>query len=74
MYHTEEKDILLCYIVNAQGKCIHPKERFIKSAGYIKNGKVTDHMFDSFLFLCSPNYLYNYFPGGYALKELTKAD
>ena len=71
MNRHPEKDILLCYTVSADGHIENDKDVFLPSAAYIKDGKIEDFMFDSFIFLPHPNYLYDYFPGGYAHKSLT---
>ena len=75
MHYTEEKDLLLCYITDIFGHYDYGKDMFLSAAGYRKDGKVIDHMFDSYIFLSQPNYLYTYFEGGgYELKAFTKAD
>ncbi len=67
-----EKDLLLCYIVNGWEQTHLDKETFLPSACYYKDGKIADFMYDSFIFLPSPNYLYDYQPNGAFLKPLTK--
>ena len=60
MHYTEEKDLLLCYITDIFGHYDYGKDMFLSAAGYRKDGKVIDHMFDSYIFLSQPNYLYTY--------------
>lgn len=57
------KDVLKCYIVREGQSWGIDVETFLPAVCYIKNGKITDFMFDSFIFLPSPNYLYDYAPG-----------
>ena len=73
-YHTEEKDMLLCYIADAWRDNHIEKELFLPAAGYIKDGKIRDYMYDSYIFLCSPNFLYAWNDKGAYLKPLTKSD
>ncbi len=75
MSYTNPKDLLLCYIVSARGSHDLQPQTFTHAVGYHQNGVIKDHMFDSFIMLSSPNYLYDYFEdGSYALKPLTKSD
>lgn len=67
-----EKDLLLCYIVGAWEKSHLDKNTFLPSAAYFKDGKIVDFMYDSFIFLCQPNYLYDYNENGAFLKPLKK--
>ena len=69
-----EHDILLCYTVDAFGHIPNDKELFAPAVGYYQDGELKDFMYDSFIFLSSPNYLYDYFPGGYAHKSLNQQD
>ncbi len=69
-----EKDLLLCYIVDASGHLYIDKETFMPSVAKMQNGKVTDFMYDSFIFLSQPNYLYNYTADGAYRKPMTMAD
>ena len=70
--HKEEKDMLLCYIADPWHNIHIGKELFLPSAGHIVDGKIQDYMFESFIFLCQPNYLYDYTPKGAFLKPLNK--
>lgn len=65
-----QRDVLLCYIVDAEGHKSLDKDAFLPSAAYIKDGKIQDFMYDSFIFLPQPNYLYN--PNGGGKKPLKK--
>lgn len=58
------KDVLKCYIVNADGSREIDAETFLPSVCYIKEDQIIDFMYDSFVFLPSPNYLYDQSPGG----------
>lgn len=69
-----EKDILLCYIVDMFRKRHIDKETFLPAAAKLENGKITDFMYDSFIFLPQPNYLYDYLPTGARIKSLKKED
>lgn len=71
-YYIPEKDMLLCYIADAWHNIHIEKELFIPAAGYKVGGKIQDYMYESFIFLCQPNYLYDYKPEGASLKPLTK--
>lgn len=62
------KNILLTYI--SDGKV--SKEAFRASVGYIKNGKITDTLFESILLLPQPNFLYNYGDSDGGLAPHTK--
>lgn len=73
-HYTEEKDMLLCYIADQWNDIHIEKDLFIPSAGYIKDGKTHDHMYDSYIFLCQPNFLYVWDESGAHLKPLTKSD
>lgn len=73
-YNNEEKDMLLCYIADEWHNIHIEKELFIPCAGYIKDGRIEDHMYDSYIFLCQPNFLYAWNEQGAYLKPLTKAD
>lgn len=71
------KNALKCYIITENGKTSIDKETFLPSAAYISDGKITDFMFDSFIFLPSPNYVYDYHTpieqlGGDRKKAFTK--
>ena len=56
----KEKDALLCYIVDEEtGRMPLDKEAFLPSAAYIRDGEIKDFMYDSFIFLPQPNYLYD---------------
>lgn len=73
MAHAE-KDLLLCYIVDYFGLIPNDKELFKRAVGYYRDGKLVDFMYDSFIFLSQPNYLYDYLPEGPSRKPLTKED
>ncbi len=64
------QDIMLTYISASAAT----KELFMPCVAYIKDGKIKGRMFDSFLFLPSPNYLYNYTKEGHSLKPMQKQD
>lgn len=54
-----QRDVLLCYIVEADGRLSLDKDAFLPSAAYIQDGKIQDFMYDSFIFLPQPDYLYD---------------
>lgn len=60
MSNTAVNNALKCYIINENGKTSINKEVFLPSAAYIDGGKISDFMFDSFIFLPSPNFAYDY--------------
>ena len=73
MINEIKNNALLTYIANAEISLDIDVDTFLPSVGYINNGKITDFMFDSFIFLPSPNYLYDYAPGGSGgIKPLNK--
>lgn len=74
MIKNPEKDLLLCYIVDCFGHIAIDKELFLPAAAHIVDGRIVDFMYDSFIFLSQPNYLYDYLPEGARLKPLNKAD
>ena len=49
------RDVLKTYIYSRQ----YTKEELLPCAAHIVDGKITDTMFDSFIFLPSPCYLYD---------------
>ncbi len=69
------EDILLCYISEAWKDISISKDEFLPSVAYTVDGKIVDYMYDSFIFLCQPNYLYSWDSNGAAyLKPFTKSD
>lgn len=69
------KDLIKTYIVGADGSAAISTEDFIPTVGYVENGEIKDFMYDSFIFLPQPNYLYDYAPGGTGGKKpMTKAE
>ena len=72
---TLGEDILLSYVSTTNQSVCATKEDFLASAGYYKDGKLQDYMFDSFIFLCQPNFLYGWNSDGSSyLKPYTKSD
>lgn len=69
-----EKDLLLCYIVDCFGHIYIDKDTFLPSVAKYEDGKIVDFMYDSFIFLFQPNYLYDYLPTGARIKALKKED
>lgn len=67
---TVAKNILKTYISGAP-VC---KETLLPSVAYIKDKKISDTMFDSFIFLPSPNYLYNWEPENDGKLPLNKSN
>ena len=69
------KNILKTYICadfEPYGKRHIDKEQFLPSVAYMRDGKIKDFMFDSFIFLSSPNYVYDFSRQGAPKKEKTK--
>lgn len=67
-------DTLLTYICSDGISNRLSKKRLLSSIAYIKDGQIKDTLFDSFVILPSPNYLYNYGAADWGMKPLTKAD
>lgn len=70
----EDANALKCYIANASGTTAITKETFLPSVAYLENGEIQDTMFDSFIFLPSPNYLYHWGSADGGMKALDKED
>ena len=75
MSKNNVKELLKTYIVDADGSAEIDTEAFVHTVGYVKDGKITDFLYDSFIFLPQPNYLYDYAPGGTGgRKPMNKAE
>lgn len=75
MSKNNVKELLKTYIVGADGSAEIDTEAFVHTVGYVKDGKITDFLYDSFIFLPQPNYLYDYAPGGTGgRKPMNKAE
>lgn len=68
------RDTLLTYICSEGKSNRLSKADWLPSVAYMKDGQIRDTLFDSFVILPSPNYLYNYGSSDFGLKPLTKAD
>ena len=44
-------------------------EAFVHTVGYVKDGKIIDFLYDSFIFMPQPNFLYDHTPGGTGEKH-----
>ena len=76
MRHTP-KNILKTYIrsqTSPSGTHHIDKEHFLPSVAYIVDGQIKDFMFDSFTFLPSPNYVYDFSRPGAPKREKKKTD
>lgn len=67
---TVAKNILKTYISGAPVG----KDALLPSVAYIKDRKISDTMFDSFIFLPSPNYLYDWGPNDDGKLPLKKSN
>ncbi len=59
------KELLKTYIIAADDSA-EPidTETFVHTVGYVKDGKIVDFLYDSFIFMPQPNFLYDHAPGG----------
>ena len=70
MKKNEIKELLKTYIIAADDSA-EPidTEAFVHTVGYVKDGKIVDFLYDSFIFMPQPNFLYDHTPGGTGEKH-----